>query len=49
MVWSDDDRRETLQVGDVVTTDGVRYVVTTFEMRAQNGGLRPVSYVVERA
>jgi hypothetical protein len=48
MVWSDDDPRQALQVGDVVSADGVRYVVTNFEMRAENGGLRTASYVVER-
>jgi len=49
MVWSDDDPRETLQAGDVVSADGVRYLVTACEMRAENGGLRPDSYMVERA
>jgi hypothetical protein len=48
MVWSDDDPRDALQVGDVVSADGDRYVVTAFEMRAENGGLRPASYLVER-
>jgi hypothetical protein len=45
MVWSDDDPREALQVGDVIAADGVRYVVSTFEMeRDGNGGLRTASY-----
>ena len=48
MVWSDDDPRPALQVGDVVSAEGVRYVVTNFEMHAENGGLRTASYVVER-
>jgi hypothetical protein len=48
MVWSDDDPRQALQIGDVVSADGVRYVVTAFEVRAVNGGLRTASYLVER-
>jgi hypothetical protein len=48
MVWSDDDPSQALQIGDTVSADGVRYVVINFEMRAENGGLRTASYVVER-
>jgi hypothetical protein len=47
-VWSDEDRREALQIGDIVTADGVRYVVTALETRAENGGLRVASYLVEQ-
>jgi|KBSMisStandDraft_5_1062788.scaffolds.fasta_scaffold1404514_2 hypothetical protein len=47
MVWSDDDPRQALQVGDVVSAGGIRYVVTALEMRAENGGLRVASYSVE--
>ena len=49
IVWSDDDPREALQVGDVIAADGVRYVVAALEMeRDHDGGLRPASYLVER-
>ena len=48
MVWSDDDPRQALQVGDVVSAGGIRYVVTAFEVRAVNGGLRTASYLVAR-
>jgi len=47
MVWSDDDPRQALQIGDVVSAGGVRYVVTALETRAENGGLRVTSYSVE--
>jgi hypothetical protein len=50
MVWSDEDPRDALQPGDVVTAVGVFYVVADAEMeRDGNGGLRTASYVVERA
>ena len=49
MVWSDDDPRPALQVGDDVSAGGVRYVVTALEMRAENSGLRVTSYSVERS
>jgi hypothetical protein len=49
MVWSDEDTRDALQPGDVVTADGVSYVVADSEMeRDANGGLRTASYLVER-
>ena len=49
MVWSDDDPRDALQRGDVVTAVGVFYVVESAEMeRDGNGGLRTAAYVVER-
>jgi hypothetical protein len=49
MVWSDEDPRDGLQPGDVVTADGVSYVVADSEMeRDANGGLRTSSYLVER-
>jgi hypothetical protein len=41
--------RDALQPGDVVTADGVSYVVADSEMeRDANGGLRTASYLVER-
>jgi hypothetical protein len=50
MVWSDDDPRAALQIGDVVVADGVSYVVTAVEMeRDHERRLRPASYLVERA
>ena len=49
MVWSDDDPRPALQVGNVVPGDGVRYVLTALEMRAENSGLGIASYLLERA
>jgi hypothetical protein len=48
MVWSDEDPRETLQPGDVVTVDGIPYIVAVSEMQQdRDGGLRAASYLVE--
>jgi hypothetical protein len=50
MVWSDEDPREALQPGDVVTADDVSYVIADSEIpRDRNGGLRAAFYTVERA
>jgi hypothetical protein len=48
MVWSDEDPREALQPGDVVTADGIPYIVAVSEMQQdRDGGLRAASYLVE--
>ena len=50
-VWSDEDPRLGLQIGDIIiiATDDVRYIVTSSEMqRDADGTLRPAVYSVER-